>query len=821
MNPMGGIDQQITQRAARMKNDPNALMQQYGQSKNILDLIAAQRAAEKVQKEKQLAALQMQGNPPTVADQLEQTIIAAEKEKMAPDLAGMKNLRDRTKGVAGVLAQKQRQQQKRMQQMGQQPQRPQQQPQQQRPQGQPTMAATGGSIVGLAEGGEPTSTSRPSWMITPEERIVSDGRLLAEGQITKKEAMLRAARQFGSAETVEELDALKWAWYNNVGQDLLRAYGQTTDGSEEAKLLRGAVDDEAKQIMQKVDSFKFGDDSAEFYNFGRSKPKMAGGGLLSQRAPNLERMYNGGIVGYNVGGRVQALIDEYRKNTAGARNLSDEEILAQIKTARPTNVEEYRKKVYGSSDKSDAQIQQAIDESFSGKLKTAESLDAATRQREEGIEARLLGEPTKVERARAAAPVRQPILDPMAGMVSDTVTAEPLESTLPLATEKITQEEVVTAAAREPDVAAAAVEEVEAPLSVQEQMDAALAQQEPVRPEGMMFDPEVMQAGRQQATDKAAKEQFGRNAASLGLGGMSIKPLEKMTQAPELLRRRPNTPLTLEQEYEALQRKQLADLKKDETGLTDTRSNTRRLLDRLTDAAINASKRPAATSNRGALASFGLGISEAVRAEEKERKEGLAGIRERRNALLKAREDRELAKAQISQGQQRVDTLGKQLEQDQAQFEQRIEAQSDQFKQTMRLKTDELASTSALNIIKAQSKSDYDTAMLAVRTAEANAQAAFNASRVEQGSQELRLNAANAVSKYNAKLEEVQREAIDALSFNPQFKGNPEALKAAEKGIRLEFTKLKNAKKTEFAALGSGSSGLSESSEAALASLGI
>jgi uncharacterized protein YcgL (UPF0745 family) len=71
MNPMGGIDQQITQRSSQFKNDPNALMQQYGQSKDILDLIAAQRAAEKVQKEKQLAALQMQGNPPTVADQLE------------------------------------------------------------------------------------------------------------------------------------------------------------------------------------------------------------------------------------------------------------------------------------------------------------------------------------------------------------------------------------------------------------------------------------------------------------------------------------------------------------------------------------------------------------------------------------------------------------------------------------------------------------------------------------------------------------------------------------------------------------------------------
>lgn len=138
MNPMGGIDQQITQRSSQFKNDPNALMQQYGQSKNILDLIAAQRAAEKVQKEKQLAALQMQGNPPTVADQLEQELIASEKEQMTPALSGMKNLRDRTKGVAGVLAQKQQEQQKRMQQMGQQPQRPQGQPQ-----GRPMMAGGG------------------------------------------------------------------------------------------------------------------------------------------------------------------------------------------------------------------------------------------------------------------------------------------------------------------------------------------------------------------------------------------------------------------------------------------------------------------------------------------------------------------------------------------------------------------------------------------------------------------------------------------------------------------------------------------------------
>jgi len=644
MNPMGGIDQQITQRATRLKNDPNALMQQYGQSKNILDLIAAQRAAEKVQKEKQLAALQMQGNPPTVADQLEQTLIASEKEKMAPDLAGMKNLRDRTKGVAGVLAQKQQQQQKRMQQMGQQPQRPQ--------------------------------------------------------------------------------------------------------------------------------------------------------GLPSQPAPNLNRMYNGGIVGFEEGvyipteEDIDAVIRE-----RGLRSATRESVRNML--IREQKLAKQREAVGGF---------------FSG------IGERALRQRAARQEA--IGEAP----ARGIRPTR-----PEEVIETESVTEVMPTGGVDLAaqrraqdlTDAVNAEQRQMAAAREPDVAAAAVEEIEevkAPPSIQEQMDAALA---PAQPEGMMFEPEVMQAGRQQAADKAAKEQFGRNAASLGLGGMSIRPLEKMTQAPEMLRRRAVTPLTLEQRYEALERKRLEDLEKDETALTDTRSNTRRLLDRLTDAAINASKRPAATSNRGALASFGLGISEAVRAEEKERKEGLAGIRERRNALLKAKQDRELAKAQISQGQQRVDTLGKRLAQEQAQFDRKMESQSEQFQRTMKLKENELASSNALNVIKAQNKANYDAAMLDIKGAELEAQVAFNDARTQQGNQTLQLRAADALGKYSSKLQEVQREAIDALSFNPQYKNNPDALKAAEKAIRLEFKTLIDAKKAEFAALGAGSSGLSESSEAALASLGI
>jgi len=669
MNPMGGIDQQITQRAARMKNDPNALMQQYGQSKNILDLIAAQRAAEKVQKEKQLAALQMQGNPPTVADQLEQTLIASEKEKMAPDLAGMKNLRDRTKGVAGVLAQKQRQQQQRMQQQGRQPQRPQ--------------------------------------------------------------------------------------------------------------------------------------------------------GIPSQPAPNLNRMYNGGIVGFDIGGSVGSLLEEYRRQYPKlASSLSDEELLRQIQRETPTTVEAYRKGVYGSRGMSDEEIQQRIGESYTSKLAAARRQDTEEQEKL----GRLSGTPSAADRARAAAPVRQPILDPMAGMVSDTVTAEPLESTLPLATEKITQEEVVTAAAREPDIAAAAVEEVEeveAPLSIQEQMDAALA---PAQPEGMMFDPEVIQAGRQQAADEAARGQFAKNAASLGLGGMSIRPLEKMTQAPELLRRRAAEPERKRTPQELLNERLTAEfdkLSKQEAELEDTRSTGRKILDRLARGAVRAAEGPAATTSRGALASLGAGISKGVEEERQTRKQGLEAIAKRRADMLKLGADISSSERGLDIQQQRADTLGEQLAQEQAQFDRRMESQSEQFQRTMKFKENELANLNALNIIKAQNKATYDAAMLDIQGAELEAQIAFNDARTQQGSDALRLRAADALGKYSSKLQEVQREAIDALSFNPQYKNNPDALKKAEKAIRLEFKTLIDAKKAEFAALGSGSSGLSESSEAALASLGI
>jgi hypothetical protein len=629
MNPMGGIDQQITQRAARMKNDPNALMQQYGQSKNILDLIAAQRAAEKVQKEKQLAALQMQGNPPTVADQLEQTLIASEKEKMAPDLAGMKNLRDRTKGVAGVLAQKQRQQQKRMQQMGQQPQRPQ--------------------------------------------------------------------------------------------------------------------------------------------------------GLPSQPAPNLNRMYNGGIVGFEEGvyipteEDIDAVIRE-----RGLRSATRESVRNML--IREQKLAKQREAVGGF---------------FSG------IGERALRQRAARQEA--IGEAP----ARGIRPTR-----PEEVIETESVTEVMPTGGVDLAaqrraqdlTDAVNAEQRQMAAAREPDIAAAAAAgQPPAPVETDEiTMEQVVemvggAPQAPATPRQAAPTsgapvPDFLLNREEQGRRRIAE--IGDNAMAAGISGLPtgpLKTLERGTQAPELLRRRATTPLTLAQRYEALERKQLEDLEKDEAGLTDTRSNTRRLLDRLTDAAINASKRPAAASNRGALASFGLGISEAVRAEEKERKEGLAGIRERRNALLKARGDRELAKAQISQGergldiqQQRASTTAEQVAGMLGINESRLKLDAERLDMDVENFAAEIA----------QAGRQFDQSM-AFKILDANAQNRYRKQTAELKGQELALQREMLEAKTDAQKSNVQSKVVTAISevnTNAQ-----DAIDAATQSINISPTLNKQEKADKIA----------------------
>ena len=121
---MPGIDQQIEQRKMQFGANPQALQQRYGQSKQLLDLLALQQIAAEQQKKSQAMALQMQQNPATIADQLEREVVQGKKAEMAQSLQGMQAMRapkrsqsETARGVAGALAQKQREQQSRMQNM--------------------------------------------------------------------------------------------------------------------------------------------------------------------------------------------------------------------------------------------------------------------------------------------------------------------------------------------------------------------------------------------------------------------------------------------------------------------------------------------------------------------------------------------------------------------------------------------------------------------------------------------------------------------------------------------------------------------------------
>ena len=117
----GGIDTDVKNRMMQLRNNPEALANEANRTGNILDLIAARRAADLVNEQKRLAALEMNGSPPTVKDQVEQELIAQQKQAMAPDLMALQKnaqdlgeqelmgLRERTQGVSGVLANQNRQ----------------------------------------------------------------------------------------------------------------------------------------------------------------------------------------------------------------------------------------------------------------------------------------------------------------------------------------------------------------------------------------------------------------------------------------------------------------------------------------------------------------------------------------------------------------------------------------------------------------------------------------------------------------------------------------------------------------------------------------
>jgi hypothetical protein len=497
----------------------------------------------------------------------------------------------------------------------------------------------------------------------------------------------------------------------------------------------------------------------------QGQPMMAAaGGLMTQAAPNIDPRYfeGGGIVAFQLGGEVEALIEEYRKNRYGARDLSDEEILDQIEKGKPTEVAEYRKKVYGARNLSDAEIEQAIKESFSGRLRDADTpmpepfsgdpMSMGLGMGSTTLEPLATGLPTEnMESTRAVAPAEKVVAEEEEEE-GETVADEALA----------VGEEAGTAAADETELST-----LEQVLKGAEQFglpddsaapDAPLAQAKPV--DDYLLNP-AAQAARQ---GDRQREAFSANEARLNMG-MPTGGLETLDRsnlaptqggrplpgAPEMLRRAPEKELTLEQEFEALRRKQLADLKRDEEGLKDTRSNTRRLLDRLTDAAVNASKRPAATTNRGALASLGLGVSEAVRAEEAERKEGLAGIRDRRSKLLASELERKQALAQIGQGQQGLDlkateianNLGINLEKVKNDA-QRLNMDTERYANALAQSSREFAVTAAFRAMDFDAQAAYRRDTAALKTRELDLQDKATKARTDASKQALAVEIADA-----------------------------------------------------------------------------
>ena len=693
MNPMGGIDQQITQRSAQLKNDPNALMQKYGQSKDILDLIAAQRAAEKVKKEKEIAALQMQQNPATIADQLEQELVAGEKEQMAPALSGMKNLRDRTTGVAGVLAQKQQQQQKNMQRMGQQPQRPPQQ--QQRPQGQPQ--------------------GRP------------------QGQ-----------------------------------------------------------------------------------------PMMAGGGLLSQRAPNLERMYGGGIVGFSAGSGVMGAGNRYVKGPI-------EQAIANFSPFQDSRRSAYKK---------------MLEKMRKGEQLSSGELKALRDYKEEFPELK----------AEEPAPVDVPVKD-TAGDISGEENAGIDAAIAATAVADTAVADTAVADTAVDDTAAADDAGLDNILSQITALQSGAGAPAAPRSTGSIppefsMTPEENANQQQQAQDSRLKQELAVNAeealfgynqdiegdeAGAGGGAQGIEALNQgqffnsARLPPEGIRRpepaapaapaAPEKQLTPQERYVQIMEEEQAAITADKEALKDTRSNTRRLLDRLTEGAINASKRPAATTNRGALGSFGIGISEAVRGEETKRKEGLAGITKRRGELTDRMLAGQLGLAQISQGDKGLDiqeraatTAEATLAESTRRFNETLASTEGRFDRQLATSEQQWKGSNALAVLEAQGEIIGQQATLDLKEAELGALTAFQNAKTNIGNQDLRIKAQKAMGDYEADVLKLQQEALTALGLDSRYTGDAnKALRDTQADlIKSEFAGLIANKRTALASiLGSGSGAVS------------
>ena len=92
----GGIDKEIENRTDMFRNNPQGLQKRYGQSKELLDLLALQKMKSEQQRVAMNMSLAAEGNPRTIAAQMEEEVLAGTKQSMGDTITDIANRRKGT-----------------------------------------------------------------------------------------------------------------------------------------------------------------------------------------------------------------------------------------------------------------------------------------------------------------------------------------------------------------------------------------------------------------------------------------------------------------------------------------------------------------------------------------------------------------------------------------------------------------------------------------------------------------------------------------------------------------------------------------------------
>ena len=223
--PSGGLNQLMNQKVAAYSNNPQALEKRYQQNQQLIDLLALQKIKTDKTAAANNIALQMQQNPSTIAQQREQEVLAMTKNEM-------------TQQTAGILGQRQKQQQKNMQRAA--------RGQNVAPQDGAMMAARGG-LMPLPR---PTMQKMASGGILGYQtgaEVISDEELTKLG-MTREEYMARA-KPFGGK---TERDQRQKEFVSSVGKSMDDAEKRAT-ANRKAQSAAAAKRVEENRIQQILD----------------------------------------------------------------------------------------------------------------------------------------------------------------------------------------------------------------------------------------------------------------------------------------------------------------------------------------------------------------------------------------------------------------------------------------------------------------------------------------------------------------------------------------------------------------------------------------